>query len=161
MYGPKWGKNASGWASWRENMTWLIYIPVSAVCKRRGCCVIWLSHVGDVTWAYDWRKSLTYLYALFIKGEGALLPHSTVYLHTHFWRVVGTRCQQLRLQCCTWMSHVSYMIESRHTQGRITPHTWISCSTALSAVVSELLHINESCQAYEWVISHSWTQHTR
>ena len=48
-----------------------------------------------------------------------------------------------------WMSHVTRMNESCHTNEWVMSHVWISHVTQM----------NESCHTYEWVTAHIWMSH--
>ena len=48
-----------------------------------------------------------------------------------------------------WVSHVTHMNETCHTNEWVMPHIWRSHVT----------HMNASCHTFAWVMSHTWTSH--
>jgi len=59
----------------------------------------------------------------------------------------------------TWMSRVTCINESCHTcKFKCMSHV-IHIYTSYVTHINKSLHIDESCQTYEWVMSHVWMSH--
>ena len=112
--------------------------------------VTWLIHICDMTRSHAWRESLTRWHLVtwlihFMTWHDSVISWldsviSWLHFMTH-WHLV------------TWLIHICDM-----THWHMCPlepinaaHDWI--------MAHHLLHVNESCHTYEWVMSHTWRSH--
>ena len=74
----------------------------------------------------------------------------------------GTHMNELHQKCKRVMSpirmrHVTHTVESCHTYGWVTAHTYIRVMSDIR--MSHVTHMNEACHTNEWVVSHICMSH--
>jgi len=103
-------------------------------------CYIWMSHV-TYEWVMSHMNESCHIWMSHV-NESSLECHTYEWVISHIWTSHVTHVNE---SCHIWTSHVTHVNESCHI--------WTSH-------VSNVVHMNESCQTCERVVSHA-SCHTR
>jgi len=131
----------------------------------------WMSHVthtNESCHAQAWVMSRIWM--SHVTQNESCHAYACVVLHVSMISVTHTHM---------WMIHVTHMNESRHKYEWVMSHIWMSHVThnltsatpnprchgplpppPMHLGMSHVTHMNESCHAYEWVMSHIWMSHS-
>jgi len=117
--------------------------------------IIYVIHMNDSCNTYEWVLCHTYEYA-------TLLSLSHTQAHSRLRFLMICRCPQILLatleECAPRLKTEPY-----HTCEWVKPYVWMSHATHVNkscrACEWVISHMNESRFTYEWVVSHVWMSH--
>ena len=141
---------------------WLMWHWLHPMNESRTDCIPWPSPASDLMfeWAMShiWMSHVTHRFRLVMLDEW-------VTNRSHSMTQPSTWSES----CHTWMRHVTHECVTLHMNAAC--HTWMrhvtrmneSCDTyewVMSHVrMSHVTRMNESCHTYEWVMWHIWMSH--
>jgi len=113
-------------------------ITPSLLWRDSFACVTWCIHVCDKPHTFTWHDSFDHVERVvaYSACEREWVPRHTLSRVTH---MNEARCAYERVVSHTWMRHVAHMNESCYTH---------------KGVIHVYLVTAQSCQRYEWVMSH-------